>query len=789
LTAQSSVTSGDETYKTILGNGVYFGIVANTWNQAEAETNAAVKVLNATQQTGNDLTNDANQPWVIGQVKSGTLNIKGKDADVWCRAEDASKIKSSGNTVNYNYCDQSALDTYVDDIIANATSYSTSMAAKSSFSGSDTTYVTTSGNKVTIDITGLGDGTYYVNLDSIYANQQADGLTIKKKTGQTIVLNYTGTSVTLHKYTVVNGGTSYTTDQTTSNTIWNVASTVIWNMPNATSVNISGSVAGVLLAPQATATINGTSCGWLVANTVTSGSGEWHNVWQGMDKNYSKPGESGLTAYKSVDGATPTDSQTFDFYLDEKVNGTWSTIQTKQNSGSEIKFDDITYSATGTHYYRIYEKTGNSGYADNTVVYYVKTVVTSTTVANTTYYSASNSYYSDEARTNAISAAMTFSNISITSVPVSKVWDDSDNQDGTRPSSVTVRLLADGVDTGKTVTLSASNNWAATFSNLAKYSNGTAITYTVSEDAVAGYSTAITGSAADGYTITNSHSVTTTSITANKVWKNATSKVPVTAKLYKSTTNNYSTGSQPTATTHTVSFTTDGGPTYTVADGSSIIITMVTYGWPNYSGLPSAATYTMGTKSGNVTVAGPTGSGGGYREWVTWTATYEVDNITDDVSIALDASDLYWGFSFDYKNLSYQEIAGTGSSSGSTASTSQTTSVALPAGAELVDTQTLSEANNWSYVWKGLDKSYTYYVVEDVPDGYIVSYSYVLDANGKMTTTTITNRGDYQLPSTGGNGTGTLQLIGLLTVLGSVCGLYLHLRRTRRKGGDPLCRT
>lgn len=91
------------------------------------------------------------------------------------------------------------------------------------------------------------------------------------------------------------------------------------------------------------------------------------------------------------------------------------------------------------------------------------------------------------------------------SVSVSKVWDDQNNADGTRPSSVTVHLYADGVDTGKSEVLSDANGWTATFSNLNKNQTGTttAITYTVVEDEVEGYTTQVTGDAASGFTITN----------------------------------------------------------------------------------------------------------------------------------------------------------------------------------------------------------------------------------------------------------------------------------------------
>lgn len=92
-----------------------------------------------------------------------------------------------------------------------------------------------------------------------------------------------------------------------------------------------------------------------------------------------------------------------------------------------------------------------------------------------------------------------------TEVKVKKTWDDSNNKDGKRPANITLRLYADGVEVnGQTLTLSQSNNWMGSFTNLDKYKNGQKIMYTIKEDAVGkGYTTKITGSAEDGYVITN----------------------------------------------------------------------------------------------------------------------------------------------------------------------------------------------------------------------------------------------------------------------------------------------
>ena len=105
-----------------------------------------------------------------------------------------------------------------------------------------------------------------------------------------------------------------------------------------------------------------------------------------------------------------------------------------------------------------------------------------------------------------------------TSVNVSKVWDDNSNQDGIRPESVTVKLLADGKDTNTTAVLTKNNNWSATFANLAKKSGTDVIVYTVEEVEVAGYQADVKGNMTDGYTITNTHTPETVNITGEKTW-------------------------------------------------------------------------------------------------------------------------------------------------------------------------------------------------------------------------------------------------------------------------------
>ena len=101
-----------------------------------------------------------------------------------------------------------------------------------------------------------------------------------------------------------------------------------------------------------------------------------------------------------------------------------------------------------------------------------------------------------------------------TSVTVEKAWEDGNNQDRIRPTEVTVKLLADEVDTGKTVTLNSANEWRGEFTDLDEKNAGVNIAYTVEEvkttvitgkDGPGTYAVKITGSASTGYTITNTH--------------------------------------------------------------------------------------------------------------------------------------------------------------------------------------------------------------------------------------------------------------------------------------------
>ncbi|MCW6665787.1 Cna B-type domain-containing protein [Aerococcaceae bacterium NML191219] len=96
-----------------------------------------------------------------------------------------------------------------------------------------------------------------------------------------------------------------------------------------------------------------------------------------------------------------------------------------------------------------------------------------------------------------------------------KTWEDANNQDGKRPSNITVHLIADGT-TIDTKVVTEADNWTYSFTNLPKYKAGKAIQYTIDEAVVAGYQKVI-----DTYNLTNRYTPEQTDLTVVKAWDDA----------------------------------------------------------------------------------------------------------------------------------------------------------------------------------------------------------------------------------------------------------------------------
>lgn len=203
-------------------------------------------------------------------------------------------------------------------------------------------------------------------------------------------------------------------------------------------------------------------------------------------------------------------AEEFEFTLTDQDGKVKETV--KNDKDGNIAFSELEFDKAGTYTFKIAEKAGS----DTSIKYDTKTVTATVTVADKGKgaLEATVSYDDEKAFENTYTPAKT-------EVPVKKVWKDENNQDGKRPTSVTVKLLADGQDTGKTLTLTEANGWAGSFKDLDADKGGTPIQYTVVEVTVAGYTSKVTGDAASGFTITNSYSPETVDVKATKNWDDA----------------------------------------------------------------------------------------------------------------------------------------------------------------------------------------------------------------------------------------------------------------------------
>ena len=146
---------------------------------------------------------------------------------------------------------------------------------------------------------------------------------------------------------------------------------------------------------------------------------------------------------------------------------------------------------------------------------------------------------------------LTFGTPETTEVPVTKAWKDTEGKDLSKELMVPVQVQLVGAaggeqyPVGQPVELNANNNWAHTFTDLPKTKTvdgaQVEVQYAVQELTVDGFTSAVTGDATGGFTITNTENPpATTDIPVEKIWKNAdgttldaASTVPVKVQLTK----------------------------------------------------------------------------------------------------------------------------------------------------------------------------------------------------------------------------------------------------------------
>ena len=110
-----------------------------------------------------------------------------------------------------------------------------------------------------------------------------------------------------------------------------------------------------------------------------------------------------------------------------------------------------------------------------------------------------------------------------TQVTAHKVWVAPAGEE----TEVTIHLLADG-ETVETSVLDGTEEtpWTHTFSDLPVYEGGKKIAYTVVEDAVEGYTSAVSKQAEGIWTVTNTIEQDLVSVSVDKTWRNGTATIP-----------------------------------------------------------------------------------------------------------------------------------------------------------------------------------------------------------------------------------------------------------------------
>ena len=240
----------------------------------------------------------------------------------------------------------------------------------------------------------------------------------------------------------------------------------------------------------------------------------------------------------------------------------------------------------------------------------------------------------------------------VITIEVEKIWEDADDQDGIRPDDVTVKLLADGVDTGKTVTLSESTEWKGKFENLPKNAAGEAIEYTVEEVVPEGYEDSYDDT---GYIITNTHEPAVTEATVKKVWEDADDQD----------------GKRPDDLTVTLS----DGQTVTLSESNDWTATIE--GLPKYNkGQEIVYSWTEGSLPDGYSLAGTSKDG-----TVTTLTNKHVPEVT---SVTVKK---VWDDADNRDGIRPSSVK-----------------ITLLANGEEAGSATLSESNSWTYTWSGVDK-------------------------------------------------------------------------------------
>ena len=337
--SQATSGSGSEvlTPQSVLGKAMDYGIVAREFylKKGDAETNVAAKVGTCVNQTGNTRTNGQAQTFMIGNVKN-EFKIKGKEkTTIICPKDQKDKFTALGS-VKFTFQDEFSQD-QIDAKIGQMIDFASKQISTDNVSyetleyGDNQKYHYDQNNH--LDLTSKPAGTYYVNLiikdpkpGQLQPMEQAEKLFISKREDQAVVLvDSSKGEVNLQKFNVMGKGS----DSLLGGDGYAVAKGIFFCLPYATTVNINGSIAGTVLAPQATVNVYATSAGHLVADIVNIESGEWHNI----DQEKPNAPEEGTTTGAQTETTTGAQTETTTGAQTETTTG----AQTETTTGAQTE--------------------------------------------------------------------------------------------------------------------------------------------------------------------------------------------------------------------------------------------------------------------------------------------------------------------------------------------------------------------------------------------------------------------------------------------------------------------
>ena len=382
---------------------------------------------------------------------------------------------------------------------------------------------------VTVTVTDNGDGTLNVQKTEdenglTFTNKYAEGETTlgvtkvlsgrEFKEGDAWTFNLTADSETAP----MPAETSVTTTATSGNRQSLTFGTIKYSLADVGNtytytITESGSGEGVTNDPNATRTVTVTvaegSDGKLaITRTESEGGTVFTNI-------YNAAGSLTLEANKKLKNKT-LEAGAFSFELKELTAENTKVLETIPNEADgSVNFTTINYTLAdvGTHTYTVSEVKGSDG----TVTYdgTVYTVEVTVTDAGNGTLNVSKVIKKNGEKVDSIDFTNTY--IGEIEIAGTKTWNDNGDQDGIRPTSITVNLLANGEKVkDQKVTPDGNGNWNYKFEKLSEYNENGKITYTVTEDAVEGYTTEL-----DGNNFINTHVPETTEISGTKTWDDA----------------------------------------------------------------------------------------------------------------------------------------------------------------------------------------------------------------------------------------------------------------------------